>query len=106
MPVIEIWLKIILFIINLASLYFSLYNLFACSYTEPGIIPALKTKKDLPYRATKDIISNMEYYVLYKDKHELDNSLDRNVGPAEKFYNLDKFKYQEPVRDQETSQAT
>ena len=57
----------------------------------------------MPHPNKKDVNTGMEYYVLYKDKPELEETF-KNSGKSsvEKYYDLNKFKYQEPGRDEET----
>lgn len=59
------WLKIILSILYIITLYASLYNLFKCSQTDPGIIPSLSLDSKLSETNKKKPKSNIEYYACY-----------------------------------------
>ena len=59
------WLKIILSILYIITLYASLYNLFKCSQTDPGIIPSISLDSKLPETNRKKPKSNIDYYACY-----------------------------------------
>jgi hypothetical protein len=59
-----IWLKLILTLLDLTTLYFCLYFLYKCSSTDPGIIPPL-SDAILPESALKKSNIEFDYYVQY-----------------------------------------
>ena len=80
--------KILLTIVNLVSLYFSVYSFRKCSASDPGIIPVLPKQMTIAN-------TNASYYVKYKTKEELELTM-KSLGvkdPAGKYYNLNKFEY-------------
>ena len=59
-----IWLKVILSILDLITLYLCIYSLYKCSSTDPGIIPPVNDGT-LPDAAAKKPIEKNDYYVEY-----------------------------------------
>ena len=101
---IELEVKIILSILEGLFLFMSLWNLFFCAFTDPGVIPAMHMNSGIPTtkycnRSLPDV--KKDYYCEYKNKAELDETMDF-IGldePVEKFYNANKFKYLELVHN-------
>ncbi len=65
-----IWLKLLLTLLDLTTLYLCLYFLYKCSSTDPGIIPPL-SDGILPESTFKKSILDFEYYVQYQNEEEL-----------------------------------
>ena len=63
--VFDIWLRILLFIINAFTLYMCLYNLCKATYTEPGILPSLTLNNKLRDDIKLTVKGQMDYYALY-----------------------------------------
>lgn len=59
------WLKLILTILDLTSLYFSLKNLYLCSTTDPGIIPSISQHSGISELDLPKPDPQQDYYVLY-----------------------------------------
>lgn len=76
----EIWLKVLLTIIYAISLYMCLSQLFKCSFTDPGILPALAEEQDAGRPDSKK-----HYHVKYMDESELHQSLTQ-LGVGERDY--------------------
>ena len=66
---IEIEVKVCLTVIEAFFLLMSLYNLFKCAFTEPGIIPSLSMENSgIPPQNVKQPDSKRDYYVEYKSR--------------------------------------
>lgn len=89
-----IWVKVFLSIIYSATLFLCMYQLFKCSFTDPGIIPSLPPDMD-----SDKPDSDTKYYVSYMDQKELDNKLTESS--ACQFYSLKKFKFVLPSFDKD-----
>ena len=80
----EVWLKVVLTIVNSLSLALCLYYLLKCTYTEPGIIPSLSLEGNLASGIKKAPKSSLDYYAEYLKKEDLDRF---NIqDPATRFY--------------------
>ena len=88
---IDEWLICLLLLVESATLGLSLWALFSAAFTEPGIIPKMKS------RPGDYIVSDGKkaHYVEYMTESELESEFrsDRISDETEKFYNLKKFKY-------------
>ena len=91
------WILILLGLVVLTSMSFSLYILYKCSLSDPGIIPAIINDKDIPNKQDYKAKPKSEYYAAYQTRAELEETLRKEgLGPkdyAAKFYHLKKFKY-------------
>lgn len=80
------------------SLIVCLKCLFACSVTEPGIIPSLTMDNKLPDLRQEFPDHKLSYYAQYLNEEELENMVrERKLGQNDyvaKFFDLKKFKYQ------------
>ena len=92
------WLICLLVLIESATLALCLWALFSAAFTEPGIIPKMKSMPG-DYVVSD---SKSSHYVEYMNTTELEAEFksDGITDETEKFYALKKFKYQN-LKDEE-----
>ena len=93
--------KIFLTIIYCLSLLICLWSLFMVTFTEPGILPSIFMNTKITNIESKKINVYKDYYCEYKNRQELNEMFDelKIKNTVDKYYNLNKFKYLEALRD-------
>ena len=87
--------RYVLTVIYLISLFLCLWAFFMVSFTEPGILPSVFMNTKIQNIEVKKVNTHKEYYVEYKNRQELNETMDMlNLRkPVDKYYSLNKFKY-------------
>lgn len=77
------------------SLFLCLWAFFMVSFSEPGIMPSVFMNTKIQNIEVKKINVHKEYYVEYKNRQELNDTMEKLKlnNPVDKYYNLNKFKY-------------
>lgn len=87
--------KYFLTLAYLFSLCLSLWAFFMVSFTEPGIMPSIFMNTKIENTEVKKVNIYKEYYVEYKNRQELNETMERQKvdNAVDKYYGLNKFKY-------------